>query len=1153
MRPYAIYLKVGKRCFAVLAVTMLLILAVSGLAIGATTTVYEYEEKDQEAEQKKYLIRLQQDKKKVELAVRNTKVLIDRSRNKPYLPELYLRLAELYIEKSRIVYFIRKTTHKGAGKSSLDQLEANMLKNQAIEIYKRILDNYPDFEYRDKVHFFMAHEFRELGKTDDMILHYKKIIKNHPQSAYVPESYLLLGDYFIGKQDVDTAKRQYESVLKYSNSPAIAIARYKLAWCFINKADYKNAIFLFEKAVESAVTPKDIDIDTYKRVDVRLESLVDMAYCYPEVYKKSKPEEALQYFHKYSWSRQSFSIVLEKLAYRYYVKKQWRGAAHMYRELADLRQDPESLLDYTRKIFDCAQAIGKFQAADRDVALIIKALKKQRYSVHIDEKEKAKNYKDYELYARDIITHLHKKARKAKSQSDFKRAADAYKLYLGFFDDSPVRREMESNYAEALFSAREYIYAGKQYEELVPDMGESPKERKEKLYSSVISYYNALKNRDKKELTYYQVAYAQEGLRTTGKLYAGDFPSSRYTKDVLFNVAWVSYDAGKHDQAITEFTQFIQKYPNTKASTAAVHLVLDVYHQKEDYEGMTAFGKKVIGNPKITDSKLKAEVNQIIKGAESKIVSSMTLAAVDDWEKGKNDLMDIAKKSKSSAMGEHALSALVVSSKDKKDLATLYDAGETLIEKYPKSSKAGDTLNLLIDTSLKVGQYRYLADNLEMYATKQPKDENTREFLAQAGSIREELGQYRAANTNYQRYLYRIPKASPDREKTIFTMATNAQKMKDENGKLKILNANYKDLSASGRVRADSIAADIHYKNGQVKKGAQYRNKAKKGYKTSLAKRDPEMNAAFARMEYNRVYASGKSYMALQLTKGIDNKIVTRKTKLLAQLEKNYQNVINYQSPEWALKACFRAHEINSEFARFLKEAPVPELSAGQKKQYVELIAKKAAGYEKKAQQYLATCIKLAHKWEVCDPKLAGYFNPASGPKGREGDFGTFSGKGRVSRAIKEQSFSDQALMAIHQKLLDDPDNAVHLLALSEAYIQKGDFGQAVITAQGGLSKIKGGAAATAAKLYNLLGVAHLYLGDDRMAREEFKTAIQKDKNLIAARINLSGLYKYYGHQAKAGKIMAAVSGSVAIEQSKDLIHPRAGELYYVGSKVSQK
>ena len=88
---------------------ILLILAIALLwnvpssAHGALHTQYEYEKKDQAEQQKKYMAKLRQDKKKVEMAIESTKALIDQSRTKPYLPELYLRLAELFIEKSRIV------------------------------------------------------------------------------------------------------------------------------------------------------------------------------------------------------------------------------------------------------------------------------------------------------------------------------------------------------------------------------------------------------------------------------------------------------------------------------------------------------------------------------------------------------------------------------------------------------------------------------------------------------------------------------------------------------------------------------------------------------------------------------------------------------------------------------------------------------------------------------------------------------------------------------------------------------------------------------------------------------------------------------------------------------------------------------------------
>ena len=61
----------------------------------AAVNAYEYEQKDKAEEKKKSIQRLERDKHKVELVIETTKTLIDRSRQRPYLPELYLRLAEL--------------------------------------------------------------------------------------------------------------------------------------------------------------------------------------------------------------------------------------------------------------------------------------------------------------------------------------------------------------------------------------------------------------------------------------------------------------------------------------------------------------------------------------------------------------------------------------------------------------------------------------------------------------------------------------------------------------------------------------------------------------------------------------------------------------------------------------------------------------------------------------------------------------------------------------------------------------------------------------------------------------------------------------------------------------------------------------------------
>ena len=1114
----------------------------------AAVDEYEYQQKDRAAEKKKSIQRLDQDKRKVEMAIETTKKLVDRSRQRPYLPELYLRLAELYIEKSRIVYLLRKSQQTEAA-TALDQLESNTLKQQAIELYQRILDHFPAFADRDKVYFFMAHEFGELGQLKDMVKQYRSLIANHKDSQYAPEAYLLLGDYFFSKQNLPRAKTHYQAVLKYPGSSASIIARYKLGWCYVNDADYRQALKLFEAAVTTSDGDKQVDIDTYRHVNVRLEALIDMAFCYPEVYKKSTPEKASAYFQQFSWSRQSYTTVLEKLAGRYFVKKKWHQAGALYRQLAELRYDPQRLIEYAGNIFECVQAMGTYQDIDQDVRLIVKALEQQKYSIHVADEEKEKNIKDFELYARDVITHLHDKARRKKSLNDFEQAAAAYKLYLDFFKHAPARTEMQGNYAEALFASKQYLEAGKQYEALVKHDAAQSIKNEDRLYSTVIAYYQAIKNKD--QLNYYHLAWAREGLRNIGKQYVAAFPDSKRTADVRFNVAWIAYDAGNLDEAIAEFSQFTEAYPRGRAAQAATHLILDAYYQKEDFNGLAEYGRRILQSGRINDPKFKAEVAKIVQGAESKIVSSLTVSAVDDYEKGRSGLIDLVNQGATAGVSEQALSALIVTSKGKNDLDTLFMAGTSLVAQFPKSAQAENTLNLMIDTSLQANQYRLLAEYLESFCRILPKHGNAREFLYQAAQIRQGLGQYQQANANYGKLLRRRPPSTKMRDEVILAMAENAQRRGQSKTTIQTLEANFKLLSKSAGIRALALIADLHLQNGKSKAAGQYRSRALKAYKGQKAGRNLALDDAMARMEYNHLNSARQRYLKLQLKNSLNAKIVAAKNKQLEKLEKKYQRVLKYQSPSWALRACYRMAEINREFARFLKESPLPVLNAEQKEQYVRLLGQKAQQYSDKADQYYQTGRQLAGKWEICDPALSGYFSANGAGANPDGGLKSFAGVNR-SVEIGVQSLKDPALIDLYNQLIRQPDNLQPFLSLADSYLQKGDYRQSALVAQNALSKVNPRQAKVVSQIHNTLGVTWLYLGEDELARDAFKQAIEQDSANAAARINLAGLYQYYGHAGKAEQIYGKVNATNTKDSVNGRIHPRAGDMYYGNRKITK-
>jgi hypothetical protein len=293
-------------------------------------------------------------------------------------------------------------------------------------------------------------------------------------------------------------------------------------------------------------------------------------------------------------------------------------------------------------------------------------------------------------------------------------------------------------------------------------------------------------------------------------------------------------------------------------------------------------------------------------------------------------------------------------------------------------------------------------------------------------------------------------------------------------------------------------------------------------------------------MGYEEVNSSSASYFALQFKGDIDNKIFAQKSELLTQLEDGYQEVMGYKSAAWSLRACFRAAELNREFAKFLKESPIPSgLSAAEQDQYRALLSEKAEPYSEKAETYLATSIELAEKSEACDPKLAGYFLPKGAPRGSESAYQALSPSGSCRR-VERNGLTDTVLGPLYEGLLAAPDDADLQLSLALAYLDKGDYLQAGLIAQNTLSKLEGKKGAVRAKLLNLIGVVRLNEGRDALARDAFKQALSADKRLTEAKINLAGLYSHYGHSQKAAELVKGLDGAASMS-GENVIHPRAG------------
>ena len=250
---------------------------------------------------------------------------------------------------------------------------------------------------------------------------------------------------------------------------------------------------------------------------------------------------------------------------------------------------------------------------------------------------------------------------------------------------------------------------------------------------------------------------------------------------------------------------------------------------------------------------------------------------------------------------------------------------------------------------------------------------------------------------------------------------------------------------------------------------------------------------------------------------------------------------MQYKSPNWALAACFDSHVINNEFSRFLQKAPMPAgLTSDQQKQYQQIIKQKAQSYDKKADTYLKTCIKQAHKWEICDPQSIKYYLITDAKNSKSG----FFAKVNSSNATGAQFLQDQELTGLHQKLLKESKNLITLNDLSLAYLKKKDYRQTILISHKMLDQEKNIKPLLKSKVYNMIGFAYLNVQKDAMAKEMFKKALAISSNNIGAKLNLAGLLHYYGHNNKAAKLYKTVNSAAIDYDPTILLHPQAREYY---------
>jgi len=1116
--------------------------------------------------------RLQRNVNKVRFAIQSTRDQIDRARGQAYLPDLYLRLAELHVEEARYHYFIAYEGQKKRDKA-VTSVQARLLKERAVAIYERILQEFPDFAERDKVLFFISHEFRELGEFDKMREYLGRITTEFPQSKYRNEALLVLGDFHFDRAELDQAERYYQSILASPESQTHAMARYKLGWVRINRIDFPGALKLFEDTITNLLEEEEAGAPS-RRIDLRREALVDLVFPYTEVHKK--PTDQLGYFRKLADSRTTYLAALSRLGRRWFVKGEFTYAGAVYRELLDLGADNEDSVEWAQRLYDGVLREKRFDHVELDAKLLGRVYLSRRYDWRLAPKERENLHAEFEAYVRDLATKGHLVAKERNDAELFARVGDAYDAYLQIFSDAEAVPEIRQNLAEVRTAAKQHFLAGKAWESVMDyavavgkappkakaeretakaaggegasegkatevaapkdaaakgapaavakaeaapaankvappkaNAGTTEQELRDATAGAVAAYAKALEQAHK--MARLEQVQARSGLRRAARLYIASWPKAKDRAAVKFNLARSYYDEASYEEAAELFAALVDEYPTAPEGEVAAELALDSLRSREDFEGLIALSKRMQQNPRLTP-RMKADLAALAAGAESRALETVTLAVGSAGEGMVDGLMAFATTYAGSDVGERALVNAFITARNSDDLGQVIEVGERLLREYPKSEVAADVLATLGKMSVQAADFERAAQYFDQAAAAQKDPAARAPTMRAAGTLMAYLGDGKGARRAFAGVLAGATSDAAKQEAAL-TFAELLELSGDFAGSAEVL----------GRARASGpTSALLEYRLGRAlersgrarEAGAQYERAA------NLASADPDQAEAIAASRFLIAEGLYRQFAAISFggDRSADGQTIQAKFGALTRYEGEMLDVIGRQSARWALAALGRLAKAYQDAAVFLEKAPLPPgLDASGAERYRAALASRAEGFHAKAQEAISTCAAKAAELKV----FTAAARACNGGKALAGD-----PEDRFDPPARRAASATGRAKALREKIAKDTKDFGALAELATLYLQAGDPYQARLV----VDKASEGGADS--QTFNLRGVIAHKLGRHQEAYESFRAALDKDDSNVRARLNLTALYGAYGYdrlaQGERAKLDAGAAARLA-------------------------
>ena len=625
----------------------------------------------------------------------------------------------------------------------------------AIETYKKILAEYPDYERNDQVLYQMSRAYDELGETESAVDVMQRLIDEHPWSRYVDEVQFRRGEYYFVRREFRDAEQAYSAIIDMGpESSYYELALYKMGWTLYKQEFYEEALHRYIAMLDYRLSiGYDFDqagenddehrvADTFRVVSLSFSNL-------------GGPEVIDEYFSARG-HRSYADRIYSNLGEFYLDKLRYHDAASVYQSFMALNplhyQSPYFGMRVVQ-IYEKGEFPQLVVDAKKDFAT--KYALDAEYWGYFDAADSPEVLGFLKTNLTDLANHYHARYQDEtladERPASFGEASRWYREFLESFPDSPESPPVNYQLADLLLENGNFGEAAGEYERTAYDYP-AHEQASAAGYAAIYAHRENLK-----EATAARQLELKQATVVSSLRFADVFPEHEQAPVVLGAAADDLYAMKDFTTAIDAARTLIERYPaadsglRRSAWTVVAHSSIDI----AAYPDAEHAYLQVLDLTPAEDESRTAIIDglaaSIYKQGEQANLLEDYRAAADHFLR----IREVAPTSSIRTAAEYDASAALVRLEDWSAAAGVL---EDFREEFPEHELSPDATKQLAFIYQEDGQLDRSAAEYERIAGESDDPEVTADALLSAGDLYEQAGNIESALRVYRHYADTFPR-----------------------------------------------------------------------------------------------------------------------------------------------------------------------------------------------------------------------------------------------------------------------------------------------------------------------------------------------------------------------------------------------------------